>query len=103
MKWARLQKLKLVHVPNEGKRDIGFGRLLKSLGVSKGFHDFILLKKSKNYGGLFLELKRTTGSRVTKEQMGWLHDLRYEGYKAELAFGWEHASKIITDYLNRLD
>ena len=50
-------------------------------------------------GGLFIELKRQHGNTTTKNQDTWLADLREQGYAAAVAYGWEHAAKIITDYM----
>jgi hypothetical protein len=51
------------------------------------------------YHGLWLELKRRSGGRVIPEQREWIHRLRGQGYRAEVARGWEEARDSILDYL----
>ena len=62
------------------------------------------------YAGLFLEIKKP-GTRILKkdgaivadahirEQYGMLEDLRFAGYAAEFACGFDEAKKLIDDYM----
>lgn len=54
-----------VHVPNEGKRSIVGGRLIKQEGVLPGFPDLILIAPSGRVG--FMEVK-APGGRLTARQ-----------------------------------
>lgn len=65
------------------------------------------------YNGLFIELKKE-GTRLKKKNGEWasehiaeqhevLDRLRFRGYKAEFAVGFEEAMKIIDEYLGGRD
>ena len=65
------------------------------------------------YHGLFVELKKE-GTRLKKKNGEWasehiaeqydvLDRLRFRGYKAEFAVGWEEAINLIDDYLGGKD
>jgi hypothetical protein len=103
-RWADSLGLPLFHIPNEGKRSLHFGRMLKLMGLRKGVPDFFLPVMKKMYGGLFLEMKRKKDySKSEKEkwlnQKAWIDYLNGAGYYASFAYGFEDAVKITTDYL----
>ena len=65
------------------------------------------------YHGLFIELKKE-GTRLKKKNGEWasehiaeqydvLERLRFRGYKAEFAVGWDEAISLIDDYLGGKD
>lgn len=65
------------------------------------------------YHGLFIELKKE-GTRLKKKNGEWasehiaeqydvLDRLRFRGYKAEFAVGWDEAISLIDDYLGGKD
>lgn len=65
------------------------------------------------YHGLFIELKKE-GTRLKKKNGEWasehiaeqydvLDRLRFRGYKAEFAVGWDEAVSLIDDYLGGKD
>lgn len=68
-------------------------------GVKSGVPDICLPVARGGYHGLFIELKRQHGNTATKNQNTWLADLREQGYATAVAYGWEQAAKIITDYM----
>ena len=49
--------------------------------------------------GLYIELKRAKGGRVTPEQIEWLENLKNQGYEVAVCNGWETAAKVIENYL----
>ena len=92
--WARIQSGKhpelrlLFHIPNGGSRGKAEAGRFKAEGVKAGVPD------------LFLPvMKRQKGGRVSDAQREWLSDLEREGYRAELARGWQEAAEIILEYL----
>lgn len=103
-RWAAFASAKypflkrLVHIPNEGKRSTGYGAKLKRMGLMKGFPDIFLPFMSGSKGGLFIELKRSKGGRVTPEQEEWIASLNEAGYTAVVCLGWDEARKAICDY-----
>ena len=74
VKWFALKypKLKgrLFAVPNGGRRDGPTAAKLKAEGVVAGVSDLILLKSNRNYGALFIEMKKEDG-RQSKSQQLW--------------------------------
>ena len=49
--------------------------------------------------GLYIELKRRKGGRLSDEQTKWLARLEEQGYRAVRCDGWEAAAIEITRYL----
>ena len=102
MQWVALQpKIRdyLIHIANEydGGAIGGFQR--KRLGVKKGVSDLLLALPTKTYHGLWIELKRKEGGRVTEEQQDWVNKMNAVGYLAVVCRGYEAAVKVICDYL----
>lgn len=104
-KWTQLnQKLKgkVVKHVNEGKRTIIGGRLLKMIGLTKGLPDYQVLISNKNWHGLFIEMKtlEMKNRKLPLEQLDFIESLKESGYHGTIAYGWEHAVKIVKDYMD---
>lgn len=103
--WARAQEgahpeLRLLyHVPNEGKRSRTGGRRAVAEGLRSGVPDLCLPVARGGWHGLYIELKRQDGGRLTDAQRGWLEALSEEGYRAVLCHGFDEASEVILAYL----
>ena len=103
--WAQMQSVKfpelrmMFHIPNEGKRSYHTGSRMKAAGMRKGVSDIFLSCARGGKHGLYIEMKRVKGSRVSDEQQDWLRDAAFEGYAAHVAYGWQDAARIITEYL----
>ena len=70
----------VVHVPNEGKRTVQFGRKLKRMGMLKGFPDLLVPIPNKNYCGLVMELKK--GNNKSESDQKNIQDyLESKGFK----------------------
>ena len=94
-----MPELKLLyHVPNGGKRDIATAKKLKAEGVKAGVPDICLPVARGKYHGLYIELK-VGKNKTTENQDMWLEALNKNGYYTDVCYGWEEASKVITDYL----
>jgi len=89
----------LVAIPNGGVRHAAVGARLKLEGVSKGFPDLFLPIPTPTHHGLFIELKRREGGRLSKEQKEWLDYLTGAGYEARVCAGAGEAIIVITNYL----
>ena len=100
MKWARLMKLPLIHISNEGKRTPWGGADLKAQGLTPGVSDFFLARASRGYHGLWIEMKRRKGGILTQLQEEWLQKMHLEGYCTSVCYGWSHAKECIEHYLN---
>ena len=103
--WARLASCKwpelslLYHIPNEGKRSAVTGARLKSMGLKSGVPDVCLPVARGGFHGLYVEMKRTLGGRMSVNQRTWLDGLRAQGYAAICCHGWHAAALEIERYL----
>ncbi|AZS49321.1 VRR-NUC domain-containing protein [Entomomonas moraniae] len=90
---------RLVATPNAAKRSLKLAAMMKAEGMRKGFPDLNLPVARKGFHGLYIELKRTKGGKLSDEQGEWLDFLSSEGYKAVCAKGWDEARAVIIDYM----
>jgi hypothetical protein len=103
--WAKLNMVKypqlenLFAIPNGGQREHRTGTMLKREGVRAGVPDMMLAYPCGNYHGLFIELKRRDGGKVSPTQADWINRLNKAGYLAIVAYGAKEAVKVIVDYL----
>lgn len=115
MQWAALVKLKsgdtvadyLIHIPNGAylggsprQRAFQMHRL-KQQGLKPGVSDYLLAIPGLRGAGLWLELKRTHGGRLTTEQINFGNQMTAIGYCFTVAHGWEAAARSILDYLSK--
>lgn len=104
-KWAaysagRYPELRLMHaIPNGGSRDPREARNLKAQGVKAGVPDICLPVPRGGYHGLYIELKRRKGGRLSEEQAVWIDRLNRLGYRAVVCRGWDAARAEIEAYL----
>lgn len=103
--WAQLAQgrwpeLSLLHaIPNGGKRSPATAALLKAEGVKPGVPDICLPVSRSGFHGMYIELKRCKGGKVSAEQKIWLASLEKEGYKCAVCHGWDSAREEIERYL----
>lgn len=90
----------LYHVPNGGSRNKIEAARLKEEGVRSGVPDLCLPVSRGGYHGLYIELKRTSGGRVSETQKRWLAALTEAGYLAVVCHGWDEARHVIENYLD---
>jgi hypothetical protein len=99
-------------VPNGGERDIRVAAQLKLQGVMAGVADLFLPRpirrpledhpgpdRSGWYHGLYIEMKRIKGEKPKGEQAEFLRDMKAEGYKVVVCFGYLQAWRALEDYL----
>lgn len=114
----------LHHSPNGGKRASKIsaagkryspeGAKLKSMGTKSGFPDLFIFAAKCGYHGLFVELKkakknkhiehiknniRPVGTEAETSQIEMLSQLNHQGYLAVVAYGYDAAMQVITEYL----
>lgn len=89
----------LFAVPNGGGRSKVEAAILKAEGVRPGVPDLMLALPTNLHHGLFLELKRQRGGRVSPEQKAWIERLDSFGYKAAVCRGFGEARLVTLDYL----
>ena len=95
------------HIPNGGKRSKAEAARFKGMGVKAGVPDIFLpvrmmrydFGQGLSYAGLYIELKRETNGRVSREQDVWITGLREQGYACEVCHGWQEARAVIERYL----
>ena len=87
------------HIPNGGSRHPYEAHNLRLEGVKAGVPDICLPVPRGGYHGVYIELKRVKGGRVSDEQRGWIEFLNRQGYLAVVCKGWEAARGIILNYL----
>ena len=103
--WAQMQQgrypeLLLIHaIPNGGSRHPAEAKNLKAQGVKPGVPDICLPVARGGCHGLYIELKRLKGGRLSPEQSRWIHELTKQGYSAAVCKGWEVAAEFIKRYL----
>lgn len=110
IKWADISASErfptnLLHsIPMGGFRNPREGARLKAQGARKGMLDLSLPCARQGYHGLYIELKRPIVKGepkpvVSAEQKYWIEQLRAQGYKAEVCYGWIEAKTLIESYL----
>ena len=90
----------LFHIPNGGMRSKSEAARFKAEGVKPGVPDLFLPVARGPWHGLFIELKRQQGGRISDSQKRWLDSLTTAGYYATVAHGWREATAILTEYLD---
>ena len=95
----KFPELKLLyHIPNERKCSAVQGRQLKLQGVKSGVPDLHLPVARGNYHSLYIEMKAEKG-RTSDEQKWWLEELKYQGCRCEVCYGWKEAVMVLEEYL----
>lgn len=87
---------------NGGKRDKKTAGALKAQGVKPGVPDILIFTPPPSGigAGLAIELKRPRlngkpKGRLSPHQRIWLEELRTLGWRAEVAYGYDHAVEIL--------
>lgn len=91
----------MFHIPNGGKRNITEAVRFKRAGVKAGVSDIFLPVARKEYQGLFIEMKRADGGKVSDAQKRFIYAVKKQGYAASVCNGWKEAVRIIEEYLTR--
>lgn len=100
--WARGQwpELNLLyHVPNGGYRNPSEAARFRAEGVKAGVPDLCLPVSRAGYHGLYIELKRKRGGKVSAEQNIWLDRLAQQGYRTAAYRSADEAIREINAYL----
>ena len=107
IEWARVQGantsrypgLALMHaIPNGGGRSRAEAGMLKAEGVLAGVPDLFLPAPIGPYAGLYVEMKRAKGGRVSPEQRAIIAALKGQGYCVEVCHGADEAINAIIRY-----
>ena len=98
IKWARLQRIPLISIPNHGKRSAWSGKREVAMGLTRGVSDLFLARASQNFHGMWIELK-AKGRLPTNEQYDWLGRMGKEGYMTGWYDNLDDAMAAINKYL----
>jgi hypothetical protein len=89
----------LFAIPNGGERNVIVAGKLKAEGVRAGVPDLFLAHPSHDYHGLFIEMKKEKGGRVSSLQNQFIDVLSKAGYYTSVCHGWYEAAECIKNYL----
>jgi len=90
----------LFAIPNGGQRSIVTASKLKAEGVRAGVPDLFLAYPTPHGGrGLFIEMKKPIGGRVSYNQDVMLFNLANVGYHCAICHGWLEAKDAIEKYM----
>ena len=90
----------LFAIPNGGQRNIIVASKLKAEGVRSGVPDLFLAVPKKDYHGLFIEMKKPKGGRVSDSQKEMIDELNQLDYLSVVCKGWNEARIEIEKYLS---
>lgn len=105
MEWAALMErahpeLRWLHaIPNGGLRSKTEAARLKRQGVKAGVADLCLPCARNGCHGLYIEMKRQKGGRLSDEQDEFGQFVTEQGYRWLRCNGWQAAAQAIADYL----
>lgn len=99
--WCAMHKeLRWVHaIPNGGSRHPAEARHLKAQGVKRGVSDIFVPIARNGLHGLYIEMKRRKGGRVSDEQRRFIRDMVAQGYGATICFGADDAIDAVKEYM----
>jgi hypothetical protein len=98
VKWLRLMKIPVIHIPNEGKRSFAMAKWLNDMGMYRGASDLFIARVRLPYGGYFIEMKKK-GKHLTPCQSAFLEHMKTEGYCVGWFDDWILAKESIEKYL----
>ena len=98
--WLMRNNIPFYHVPNGGYRKQHEAYKLKAMGVFSGVPDLCILGARKGYHGLYVEVKRRIGGRLSDTQRYWGDLLVREGYCFAEGKGADECIRIISDYFD---
>ena len=99
IEWCATANVIAIAIPNGGKRHIRTATRLKAEGVLPGVPDLFLPYKRLDFGGLWIEMKKRKGGKVSDAQAEVMTMLRRLGYDVRVCAGWEEAASTAWGYL----
>lgn len=97
MQFPKMRKI-LLSFPNMGKRTQATARYLKNEGMTAGAPDLILLKASKGFSSLAIEMKTRIGKQ-SEEQKAWQKEFEENGGKYVVCRSLAEFQDVIMNYL----
>lgn len=87
----------VMHFPNEGKRSMYYGKLLKDMGMRVGVSDLFIALANHDFIGAWIELKSANGV-VSLAQKEFLKDMGQQGYFTAICWSIDEAIDTIAWY-----
>jgi len=103
IQYLRARGIPFYAVPNGGSRNPIEAKNLKAEGVSAGVPDICIPVPNKKYHGLYIEMKRQKGGRVSEKQKEWIDRLNQNGYLAVVCRGFKEAKIVVEKYMEGRD
>lgn len=94
-----LPVIALFAIPNGGERNVIVATRMKAEGVRRGVPDLFLALPKGSYHGLFIELKKPKGGKVSEHQKEYIKFLNSQNYLCFVCHGFDEARKTITSYI----
>lgn len=85
-------------IPNGGTRNKREASKLKRTGVRSGVSDLMLPVPVGAFHGLFIEMKRKKGGRLSQDQKCFLYRMAGRGYSCAVCHGADQAIEAINEY-----
>ena len=100
VKWFRLQFRDVIifSIPNGGSRHQKEVSKIKAEGVLAGVSDLFIMKGSRGFHGLFIEMKYGK-NKTTEAQDIFLEKAKKERFATAVCYSFEEFVKITTQYL----
>ena len=86
-------------IPNGSHKSPATAAKFKREGLKAGVADLFLPYGAGYYQGLFIEMKRKTGSKTSDEQKAFKASAEREGFAHVFAYGADEAIAFIRDYV----
>lgn len=100
--WAHLHPIVrdyILGIFNEGQRSAIRSAVMKRMGLRPGVCDLFIAYPAHGKHGMWLEMKKRRGSKISAEQRTWVNRMNSVGYVAVICYGWEQAVKAIAQYM----
>lgn len=86
-------------IPNGGERHPAVAARLAAEGVMRGIPDIFCAVAREGYHGLFIEMKKKQGGRISRDQKIRMAKLSLAGYLCVVARGADEAENILEAYV----
>ena len=102
IEWCNLHPIAkhIFAIPNGSHKSPAAAIKFKREGLRSGVPDLFLPVPQNGFSGLFIEMKRTKGSVISKEQLAWFELLDKNCYSCFICRGADEAIEAIKSYLN---
>lgn len=88
----------LFAIPNGGHRHAAVAVELQKQGVKPGVSDLMLPVKTKDFSGLWVEMKAGKNG-LSEEQASWFMKMHTQGYMCVMCVGYKAAADTIAGYV----